>query len=1043
MKKITWFAFIILFLFSKKGWAQLLTQNFESALTWTVGHPTGSSENLGWTRETIGYNPNITPFAGEGMAMFNTYNIFTDNSYDLTSPSINFAGSSYRVTFKMYRDNGFSGNLDNIEVYYNTTPSSAGGTLLGKVHRSTEATPIVSESGWYIYSFNLPGNPNEAGYISLLATSFWGNNIYIDNISVELQPTCIVPTDLSATVSSNSATVSFLASISSPANGYQYELRTSGEPGSGSNGLVTSGNQTELSTSFTSLAPNSLYTYYVKAICSATDSSSWESKNIKTLPVPPVNDSCLQATTLTINSDLNCTSITSGTLLGATASGENTSTSIGTPDDDVWYKFTASSTHLVFTLSDIQGSQTNLVTEILGGTCGGSLYNIAISDSNAFRVNDFIPGEQYYLRVFSKEASTNATTSFKICIATLPPAPVNDNCTGATVLIPSLDLNCSNETSGSTMAATESLTGCQGDADDDIWYQFTATAVLHSVKVTNISGGTNTIIEFFDGCDGNSIKCEYLNGTPTDLGDLTIGTTYFFRIYSYNVDLGTTFTVCVLTPPAPPSNDSPSNPSVLTASSDSYCSNKIAGTTISASHSQLYACDSYSKDVWYTFTPATSGNYYFSSNLTTFSYSETFVSLYSGTPGSFTQLNTNCYTSSISQALVAGTTYYVAVASPSTEGVNFSLCVFLEPAAPVNDNITNATVLTTSTDLSCNNSVQGTTLFATHSSDYSCDTYAIDVWYTFTPTVNGEYNFNRSVISGPGDGFLSIYSGTPGNLTRLNPFCYSSTILAQNLTAGTTYYISVSSSSSLYISYALCASLAPIAPVNDECENAITLIPGGTFAQNAIIATNISATRNPASHDPENVTYPCDTFNYSTLGRDVWFKVIAPASGKLTIETGTNNDLNMQNTALYVYNGDSCSTLTYNNCSGDIGRGNNFSRVSLTDLTPGETITARVWGHNGAQGTFKIAAYDASLAKPSFDNDAFKSFPNPVKDVLNLSYSQNMTSISIFNVVGQQILSKSLNEASAKIDLSGLSKGVYLVKVTADNQAKTFKIIKE
>lgn len=1044
MKKITWFVFFFILFMGGEGKAQLLTENFETALNWTVGHPTGTSESAGWTRETVSYAPYAMPFDGEGMAIFNTYSIVEGNSYDLNSPSIVFSGGSYRVSFKMYRDDGFTGNLDNIEVYYNTAPTSVGGTLLGKVHRAIESSPAVSSTGWYSYNFNIPGNPNEVGYISFLANSFWGNNILIDNISVEVQPTCLPPFNIISTVTATTAHVSFTESPTASQISYQYELRTSGQAGSGNTGLVASGAQEVLAIDFSALASNTTHTFYLRALCTETDNSSWESKTLKTQPLPPVNDNCNGAITIISNTDSNCTNIISGTLLGATGSGESTPTTIGFPDDDVWYRFTATATSNKITLSDIQGSTNSLVTEILAGNCGGGLYNIAISDSNSFRFFDLDIGEQYYLRIFSKIETANSNTTFKICLENLPLPPANDDCSGAILLTPSSGLTCTNPTNGATFSATESLSGCQGDADDDVWYQFVATTTLHSIKISDVSGSTSKIIEAFDSCGGNSIKCEYLTGQPVDLGELTIGNTYFFRIYSYAIDLGTSFTVCVLTPPAPPSNDSPSNPSILTASSDSYCSNKIAGTTISASHSQQYACDSYSKDVWYTFTPATSGNYYFSSNLTTFSYSETFVSIYSGTPGSFIQLNENCYTSSISQALVAGTTYYVALASPSTEGVNFSLCAFLEPAAPVNDQISNANVLNVSTDSSsCSNAIVGTTLFATHSADYTCDTDSADVWYTFTPVTTGEYDFKRNIISGSGDGFISVYSGIPGNLTKINLYCYSNTVLSQALTAATTYYVSVSSSATRYLSFALCVTPVALPPANDECENAISLIPGGNFAQNAIVATNTSATRNPNSHDPESALYPCDTFNYSTVGRDVWFKTIAPASGNLTIETGTNNDLNMQNTALYIYTGDSCATLIYNNCSGDIGRGNNFSRVTLNNLTPGERITARVWGYNGTQGTFKIAAYDASLAKNSFDNEAFKSFPNPVKNVLNLSYSQNMTSVSVFNIVGQQILKKSLNEATTQVDLSRLSKGVYIVKVTADNQTKTFKIIKE
>ncbi len=1043
MKKITCFVVFFLVFMVKEGKAQLLTQDFNAALTWTVGHPVGSSDNSGWTRETEGQNPTISTFEGAGMARFNSYSINVENAYDLTSPSIAFAGGLYRVSFKMYRDEGYAENPEKIEVFYNTTPTSVGGVLLGTVSRAIGGAPTVASAGWYTYNFNIPGNPNAPGYISFLATTAYGNNMYIDNVSVEVQPTCLPPTDFASTVTTNSANVSFTASTSSPNGGYQYELRTSGAAGSGATGLVTSGTQTGVSYPLNSLTPNTSYVFYARALCTATDNSSWESKSFKTLPIPPANDACSGAVTVLTNNNLDCTAnVVSGTLLGATASGESTPTSIGVPDDDVWYKFTATSTFHRIALSDINGNPDDLVIEVLGGSCGGSLYNLAISDSNSFLVTDLTIGELYYVRIFSVEAASNPTTTFKICIGTPPPPPANDNCTGAVLLTTSATMTCT-PVSGSTISATQSLEGCSGSADDDVWYKFVATSTVHSVLIANVAGATDIMIEAFDACGGTSLKCQDSPDDIMTLNELTVGNTYYFRIYTYYTDSTTSFTVCVVTPPPAPANDSPENAAVLTESPNSSCANSVAGTTVSAFHSSQYSCDSSAIDVWYTFTPASTGTYYFSRNLTGGTSGDGYISLYSGTPGNFTRLNDSCYSTTFSQALVAGTTYYVSVVSSDYSRVNFALCAFLAPPAPANDLIANAAVLTVSPDsLTCTNAVSGTTLAATNSSDYVCDSTATDVWYTFTPPTSGEYYFKRSVVSGSGNGYISIYSGTPGNLTRLNLNCYV-TNFGQVLTAGTTYYVSVSASTSSYLSFSLCAYAAPPAPANDECQNATTLTAGGTFVQNAIVATNVSGTRNPASPDPTDVPSTCDTYNYSTEGRDVWFKVIAPASGTLTVETASNNDPAMTDTALYIYKGSSCATLTYVNCSADIGGGNNFSRVALSNLTPGETIVARVWGYSGTQGSFKIAAFDASLGTQAFSDASFKAYPNPVKNVLNLSYSQEMTSVAVFNLLGQQVLSKSLNNSNAQVDMSVLPQGTYLVKVMVDNQIKTIKIVKE
>lgn len=84
-----------------------------------------------------------------------------------------------------------------------------------------------------------------------------------------------------------------------------------------------------------------------------------------------------------------------------------------------------------------------------------------------------------------------------------------------------------------------------------------------------------------------------------------------------------------------------------------------------------------------------------------------------------------------------------------------------------------------------------------------------------------------------------------------------------------------------------------------------------------------------------------------------------------------------------------------------------------------------------------------NLATDNFSSNNFKSFPNPVKDVLSLTYDKNITAVSIFNLLGQEVLSTKVNNTDAKIDMSSLNAGTYMVKISFDNEVKTIKAIKE
>ena len=49
----------------------------------------------------------------------------------------------------------------------------------------------------------------------------------------------------------------------------------------------------------------------------------------------------------------------------------------------------------------------------------------------------------------------------------------------------------------------------------------------------------------------------------------------------------------------------------------------------------------------------------------------------------------------------------------------------------------------------------------------------------------------------------------------------------------------------------------------------------------------------------------------------------------------------------------------------------------------------------------------------------------------------------MINLLGQEVLSKTVDASEGQIDMSGLTQGAYFVRITSDNQVKTMKVIKE
>jgi hypothetical protein len=147
--------------------------------------------------------------------------------------------------------------------------------------------------------------------------------------------------------------------------------------------------------------------------------------------------------------------------------------------------------------------------------------------------------------------------------------PSNDDCVNAEALTVN-GATCTTSTSGTTEAATQSISaiscnGYTGSADDDVWYSFVATATDHDITVTP-GTLTDAVVDLRSGsCNGTNIDCadatagsndEVINATG-----LTIGNTYYVRVYSYGGSGEGTFDICVTTPSAAncqPTTDTPS-----------------------------------------------------------------------------------------------------------------------------------------------------------------------------------------------------------------------------------------------------------------------------------------------------------------------------------------------------------------------------------------------------------------------------------------------------------------------------------------------------
>ncbi len=661
---------------------------------------------------------------------------------------------------------------------------------------------------------------------------------------------------------------------------------------------------------------------------------------------PPVNDECSGAVNITLATTESCTGGIVGTTMGASPSVGDTCVGVNKPDDDVWYKFTATSTSHKINITSVGsrfGSSNDMYHQVMTGSCG-TLTSLKCSDVDSNQLTGLIIGQTYFVRVWTKVPDVGDT--FKICISTIIPS-TNDSCQNATVLVPVTTENCTGTVVGSTLGATATpgtpLCGAGGVADDDVWYKFVATSTAHKIKISAVGSkfgnSTDMFHQVLTGSCGTFTTLACSDPDSTLLTGLNIGDTYYIRVYTKDTLVADTFKICVSTI-IQPANDTCGGAITLTPVTSDWCSGGTVGTTLGATRSLVNtaACSSSGiaeDDVWYKFTATNPWHrVVITSTGSKFGNSKNmFHQVFSGSCGTFTNVACSDPDSSLLRSLTPGQTYYVRVWTvDSLVADSFKICIST-PAQPANDTCGGVVTLIPSVNENCSGGVLGTTYGASRSMGAAPCVGAPDddVWYKFVAT-SSSHRVNitnvKAIIGTSTDMYHQVLSGTCAGFTSYKCSDPDSNLLT-GLTIGNTYYIRVYTRDTLVAdSFRICVSTIPTVP-NDECVNAqpLTLV-AGEYCSNGIVGTTLGATRSVQN-------FPlCTT---SGIGDDdVWYSFIATSTAhKVNINSvgpkfGTSKDMYHQ-----VFGG-SCGAMYTVKCSDP-------DSSQVTGLTVGSLYYVRVW----------------------------------------------------------------------------------------------------
>lgn len=205
------------------------------------------------------------------------------------------------------------------------------------------------------------------------------------------------------------------------------------------------------------------------------------------------------------------------------------------PDDDTWFRFTATApTHTIATLQRnihftepaIIGGFHIEVYDTLSTECDTLDAHVVGCGDSPVVVNGLIPGKDYWYRVYTSNVGVEQTCVFTTAVR----SDDNDEASGAFTLTYDNAYTAIFNTAGATQSQPGANCNVNDVADDDIWFKFVATNAPARLVVGYHTA--DLTLELFSGTPGNltSIACD---GNVLVLPTLIPGQTYYARSYSW------------------------------------------------------------------------------------------------------------------------------------------------------------------------------------------------------------------------------------------------------------------------------------------------------------------------------------------------------------------------------------------------------------------------------------------------------------------------------------------------------------------------------
>lgn len=179
--------------------------------------------------------------------------------------------------------------------------------------------------------------------------------------------------------------------------------------------------------------------------------------------------------------------------------------------------------------------------------------------------------------------------------------------------------------------------------------------------------------------------------------------------------------------------------------------------------------------------------------------------------------------------------------------------------------------------------------------------------------------------------------------------------------------------------------------------------------------------------------FPISASNYNKV--TVVVKNEEPSTDQLAITLGSNNNTNTYPLASQAtFQTFEIDLTQFTDWTGDV----ESFRIRFADADNPTNAGRPTVSHDVVINSV-VFSFDATLSSSQETLSTFKMYPNPAKNVLNITSISPVDKVEIYNITGKQVINTKGFVKNTQINVSTLNSGMYLVKLTDNNYITTVK----